>query len=676
MRPRPLPIAEVVFNLPLERAFHYTVPPALRERLAPGQRVAAPFGHRELIGVVTKRLGKSAVRELKPIRRVIDPVPLIAQERWALAEWMARYYYCSLGEALAAMVPSALRLRQTPETVSPARPEVVKPGFELTEPQRRAWRVIQGAVSRHEATTLLLHGVTGSGKTELYLLAIEASLAQGRGALCLVPEIAITPQTIDRFRERFGSRVAVWHSRLTGRQRAEAWRSLLSGACDIGIGTRSAVFLPVARLGLVILDEEHDPSYKQQDAPRYHAREVAKARAKRAGALVMLGSATPSIESYQDARGGGSTLLELPERVKGRPLPRVDIIDMRQEMTRGRRAGTFSTRLELALQETVERGQQAMLLLNRRGFARVAQCPACGTVSRCARCSVPLVYHADRRELVCHYCSFHQTPQELCSACRRGYLRFRGLGTERVESELHRLFPAASINRMDADTTRTRQSHRRLYDAVRNRQIGLLVGTQMIAKGFDFPDVTLVGVVSADTALNLPDFRAGERTFSLLAQMAGRAGRGEQAGRVVIQTYCPTHYAIQAAGRHDYEAFFAQEIQMRKRLGLPPWNHLIELTVRAGSCERAQEAAEALSRRLHARLRRQRGSRPMGRGGPGKISVLGPAPHRVHRLRRTYRECLVLKGPDVDAMTSLLRRTLEPGRRFRGVPVTVDVDPV
>jgi primosomal protein N' (replication factor Y) len=514
------------------------------------------------------------------------------------------------------------------------------------------------------APTVLVHGVTGSGKTELYLRAIAHALRDGRSAICLIPEIALTPQTVDRFRNRFGEQVAVWHSRLRAAERSRVWAALAQGHCRIVVGARSAVFAPMERLGLVILDEEHESTYKQDNTPRYHAREVAKARARLAGALVLLGSATPSVESYYAARAAGGTLVTLSERVQGRLLPAVEIVDLREEWAARHRVGPLSRRFVQELERVVERGEQVMLLLNRRGFARVAQCLACGLVSQCRRCAVPLVYHAGERALKCHYCNFRQTPEDTCRSCRKGMVRLRGSGTERVESELHRLFPGAAIARMDRDTTRQRDSFRQIYDAVRAGTVELLVGTQMIAKGLDFPQVTLVGVVSADTALNLPDFRAGERTFDLLTQMAGRAGRGEQPGRVILQTYCPTHYAIQAARQHDYHRFFTEELAMRRRLRLPPFVHLVELMVLGSSRERVQQAADALAARIRPVARRRR------------LTLLGPAPPRVSRLRRTERMRVILKGPHAAAMATMVKGLLDAGRKVRGLPVIVDVDPL
>ena len=658
-------IAEVVFNIPLERAFHYLVPEAAQEALRPGMRVAAPFGPRERVGLVVTLLERSPIplRRLKPVRRVLDPVPVIDGERWALAEWMAAYYFCSFGEALAAMVPAQVRL----PAAAPAPSLPVAGGgngITLTADQQQALGVIERALRAGRYRTILLNGVTGSGKTELYLRAIDEVLARGRSAICLIPEIALTPQTIDRFAQRFPGAVAVWHSRLRASERAAAWSRMLSGACRIVVGARSAVFAPLRDLGLLIVDEEHEPTYKQEGVPRYHAREVAKARGRLANALVILGTATPSVESYHAARHGGDRLVTLPERVAGRALPAVEIVDMRAELARRHRSGPLSGRLERALEQAVERGEQALLLLNRRGFARVAQCKTCGHVTRCARCSVPLIYHAGRRALLCHYCGYERPPEELCAQCRKGYIRFRGAGTERVESELHRLFPDAAIGRMDWDTTRRPESHRAFYEAMRDRRLGILVGTQMIAKGHDFPQVTLVGVVSADTALNLPDFRAGERTFDLLTQMAGRAGRGERPGRVLIQTFCPKHYAIQAAQRHDYRRFYDEEIRARRQLRLPPFVHLVELTLLGASADQVQQRASELA----ARLRRA--------GRARRLAVLGPAPHRVACLRRTYRVCIVLRHRAVAPMLEVLRQVLQPGRKFGGLPVLVDVDPV
>lgn len=665
-------IAEVAFNLPLEKTFHYLVPEPLQSAARPGMRVAAPFGPRERTGFIVRFVDRSPFSQLKPVRRLIDAAPVITDERWALAEWMSAYYYCSVGEALSAMVPSGLRLPKTGAEPDGAGGPTTQ-ALALTPHQAGGLRAILEAVSQARAARrlatpagpqVLVHGVTGSGKTELYLQAIAKVLAEGQSAICLVPEIAITPQMVERFTGRFGALVAVWHSRMRASERSRAWAAMASGGKRVVIGARSAVFSPVRSLGLIVIDEEHETSYKQAEAPRYHAREVAVVRAGLANAVVVLGSATPSVESYYAATRPGGRLVHLPERIMGRPLPQVEVVDLREEIANRRGQGPFSARLSRALEATVRQGGQAMLLLNRRGFARTAQCQTCGTVERCPQCSVPLIYHASRRVLLCHYCNTELPAPEICAHCKKGYVRYRGSGTERVESELHRLFPATSIARMDRDTMSDRESHQRIYDAVKGQEVNLLVGTQMIAKGFDFPLVTLVGVISADTALNLPDFRAGERTFDLLAQMAGRAGRGDLPGRVVVQTYCPDHYAIQAAKTHDYKEFYRAELAARRSLSLPPFVHLVELTIMGRHTEKVQVAAAELAGKLRAK------------DGKSRVSLLGPAPHRIPRLRKVYRMCLMLKAARPGPIVELVRSVLQPGRKFNGLPVLVDVDPL
>ena len=697
-------IAEVAFNLPLERTFHYQVPEAFQRALQPGMRALVPFGTRERMGMVIRLLARSPITSLKPLRRLLDDAPVITGARWTLARWLASYYGCSLGEALGAMVPASLRLskveggRSKVEAVLPSTfhlpPSTPQGGITLSAQQQQALAVITGELDAERPTPVLIHGVTGSGKTELYLKAIERVIARGpaaerSSALCLLPEISLTPQTVDRFRSRFGERVGLWHSRLPASQRSREWARCMSGACTVLIGTRSAVFAPCERVGLIVLDEEHESSFKQPDTPRYHARDVAIARAGLSGALVILGSATPSIESFYAAKQGRLRLISLPDRVEGRRLPSVELIDRRAELGRRRGGGVFSPRLQHALRQVLERGEQAMLLLNRRGFARIAQCQACGDIIRCPHCAVPLIYHAVlpaaaspkalRRPhaplppprsqaasggMLCHYCGMRRPMDEMCPRCHKGYIRLRGTGTERVESELHRLFPGSAIARMDRDVMRRPESYRDAYESVMNRDVSVLVGTQMIAKGWDIPHVTLVGVISADTSLNLPDFRAGERTFDLLTQMAGRAGRGSQPGRVLLQTFCPEHYAIQAAKEHDYHRFYEHEIRMRRRLRLPPFVHLIELTLVGSSAERVTVVAASLADALRRAIGRRR------------VSLLGPAPHRVPKLRRRVRMCLLLKGAAVETMVGLLRSVLTPSRTFGGLPVIVDVDPL
>ncbi len=662
-------IACVSLSIPLDRAFDYAIPEAMCETIQQHARVVVPFGARQMVGFVTELRAKSELAELKSIRRLLDPTPLIDQERWELALWMSRHYACSLGEALALMVPQALRLKlKRDDPAQPSEPQhapgKTKSPFALMAQQENALATIQKAIDSQSGETVLLHGVTGSGKTELYLRAIQTVVSRQRSAICLIPEIALTPQTVERFKERFGdASVVVWHSALSARQRSDAWQRLATGKSSIIVGARSAVFAPAKRLGLIILDEEHEPTYKQEDVPRYHAREVAQARAKLSQAAVILGSATPSVESFYLARQGAYRLATLSERVHGRPMPSVDIIDMRPSSGNRRASASFSIQLQLRLEQAFSRGEQVMLLLNRRGFARTAQCQSCSWTALCQACSIPLIYHADRKVLLCHYCGQNHPLTDDCPSCKKGYLRLKGSGTERVESEIHRLFPGNSVARMDSDSMTDAASYQQAYDAFKRHQVGLLVGTQMIAKGLDFPAVTLVGVISADTALSLPDFRAGERTFSLLTQVAGRAGRGDQPGRVLIQTYNPEHPAIVASARHDYLGFYSQEIATRERLRLPPYAHLLELTIRGAQHARVQAASEALAASLQAVIA----------GTP--IELLGPAPHRIPKVRKTYRMCLLLKGPSMESLVKTAQNCLQSARRFQGLPVAINCDP-
>ncbi|MEJ2202259.1 MAG: primosomal protein N', partial [Desulfuromonadaceae bacterium] len=441
---------------------------------------------------------------------------------------------------------------------------------EPTAEQAAVLAEVEKSLAASGFAPFLLHGVTGSGKTEIYLRAIATVLDQGRRALVLVPEIALTPQLVARFRSRFRDgrgRIAVLHSGLSDGERYDAWRAIARGEVEIVIGARSAVFAPLAELGIIVVDEEHEASYKQGEGFRYHARDLALLRGQMVGATVLLGSATPAVTSYARAQGGQTGLLQLSGRVLERPLPAVELVDL----TASPFGEYLSESLTVALQQNLEQGEQSLLLLNRRGFAPYLLCADCGTSFRCPNCEITLTYHQERRQLRCHYCDFHQTPPELCPKCRGGNVLPEGVGTERLEIELAERFPAARIARMDRDTTTRKGAHQQLMERMARREIDILVGTQMVAKGHDFHGVTLVGVVNADSTLNFPDFRSGERTFALLTQVAGRAGRGEQPGRVLIQTYCPDHYALACAANHDYVAFYEQETAFRRELGYPPF---------------------------------------------------------------------------------------------------------
>ncbi|MCD5401015.1 primosomal protein N', partial [candidate division NPL-UPA2 bacterium] len=482
----------------------------------------------------------------------------------------------------------------------------------------------------------------------------------------LLPEISLTPQTVERFRSRFGVRIALWHSRLSAGERYREWLRIRESKADIVIGARSAIFSPVRNLGLIVIDEEHETSYKQMETPKYHAREVALERARISGATVILGTATPSLESYFQARRGKYKLAQLTCRVDNRIMPEVEIVDMRKELiTRGNRS-IFSLLLQQSIREKLEKGEQVILFLNRRGFSPFVLCRECGEVVCCPHCDVSFTYHFKTNRLHCHYCSYQEEKPKLCPGCQSRRVGYLGVGTQKVESEIAKLFPQASLGRIDSDTVTRKGSHAQMLSSFRKRGINILIGTQMIAKGLDFPRVTLVGVISADTALSLADFRASERTFQLLTQVAGRAGRGDTSGKVIIQTYNPEHYSIQAARLHDYDTFYRQEIKFRRELGYPPFKHLINITLQSHDQNRLMKVAQKLGKILEEAKAEER------------IEVLGPAPAPLPRLKSRWRWQLILKGNKVRKMRDVARESLaqlkEPASGK--VKLLLDIDPM
>ncbi|MBT3191437.1 MAG: primosomal protein N' [Verrucomicrobia bacterium] len=510
---------------------------------------------------------------------------------------------------------------------------------------------------------ILLYGVTGSGKTEVYLQAIAHGLEQGRGAIVLVPEISLTPQTIERFQSRFGDQIAVLHSHLSDGERHDEWHRIRDGEARVVIGARSAVFAPVANLGLVVVDEEHEPSYKQAEAPRYHARDVAVMRGHFSGCTVVLGSATPAIESWANTLNGKYLKAVLPRRADSRQMPAMRIIDMRIEAERTGHVNVFSKELLDAIEMRLNEGEQTMLFLNRRGFSSNVICPKCGFVSECDQCSVSHTYHRSEERLRCHICGGSRPVPPKCPECGDPAFRFAGVGTQRVESVANKCFPKARIVRMDADTTTRKEAYEEILGAFRNGKIDILIGTQMIAKGLHFPNVTLVGVVYADLSLHVPDFRAGERTFQLLAQVAGRAGRGDVAGQVIVQTYTPHHAAVQAARRLDYEGLCAEEMEFRSELSYPPASHLICITLKGKAEGEVKYCTEVLSMRLGKAV-----------GNAALVSEACPAP--LAKAKLYYRYQVIARGRSVRAISTPLKRILGELGLPRTVSIAVDVDAI
>ncbi len=720
----PEQVADIAVGVSVDKTFHYRIPEGMQGQLVEGSRVLVPFGNRRIAGTVVGFPAKAGVSGLKSIIEVSGQ-PL-APDLVRLARWISDYYLFPLGPTLDAIVPKALsrakqkrrrflRLALGDHDVKllrgPKQAELLlllcereEIGMEelktfstgtikalytagmveiiekdiggeierepfvpsvpphLMPEQAEAVKRISEQVAAQTFGVLLLHGVTGSGKTEVYLHSINGLAAAGKGAIVLVPEIALTPQLLRRFKKRFGGRVAVLHSGLTDRERADEYRRIQSGRVDVAIGARSAVFAPFANLGLIVVDEEHENSYKQDEGLRYHARDVAIMRAKFQNAVALLGSATPSLESYYNAKSGKYLYLRLANRVDHRPMPEVLIVDVKTLP----KHTLYSPRLIDDIRLRLEKGEQTLLLLNRRGFSSVLICGSCGVAVKCPRCSVSLTFHKTEQKLKCHYCGFLMTPPSSCPSCSGIELKLLGYGTQKIEEELQALFPSARLKRMDSDSVRGRDAYEKLLQQVDRREVDILLGTQMIAKGHDFPAVTLVGVVDADVGLNLPDFRSAEKTFQIITQAAGRAGRGDVSGEVVIQTMNANHYSIRHSTTHDYDGFYNEEIVFRTQLGYPPVARMIKIEIRCPDAELAAQAAKAAQNHIRSLIR---GKDPV---------LLGPAPAPVSRVRGQYRFQMILLSTRREVIRTLTTegRNIIEEKYGRKCKVIIDVDPV
>jgi primosomal protein N' (replication factor Y) len=718
-------LVEVAVPVGVDRTFVYRVPPELARAVGPGSRVEVPFRRRILQGVVVGTTSHPpSGGTLRSIRAALDPKPVLSAHMLAFTRWLADYYAAPWGEVLRAALPAAVAPRRRRARSPAEEEEEFAPGgshpvpaptspLTLTEEQARAVAHLEHRLALGTFRVVLLHGVTASGKTEVYLRAAETVIRSGGQVLVLVPEIGLSVQLVDRFAARLGARVAILHSGLTDAERRRQWERVLAGEVPVVVGARSALFAPLDHLKLIVIDEEHETAYKQDEVPRYHARDAAVMRGQMSEAVVLLGSATPSLESAFNAAGGRYDLVKLEHRVDSRPLPAVVVADMRRppagpgEDAGGARAAgrtaapqaqerraapatphtqegraapatphtqegraapatppTVSPMLREALRETLARGEQAILLVHRRGHSTFVQCTDCGSVARCPACEVALTYHAVGFILRCHHCNLRRASPDRCPACHGTRFWYGGVGTQRVETELKREFPAARVIRMDLDSTRRRGAHRDMIEAFAGRDADILLGTQMVAKGLDFPEVSLVGVVSADTLLNLPDFRAGERSFQLLSQVAGRAGRGPAGGQVIIQTYLPEHPSVVAAADHDYDTFYAAAIAERQELDYPPCGAMARFHVDGPEEGPVLELAD----RVHSAT-----------GQSPDLTVLGPAPLPLKRLRGRERWHVTLLGrrrPRVHAEARrVFRHVLAHGIPGR-VRLLLDLDPV
>ncbi|HNX69416.1 MAG TPA: primosomal protein N' [Candidatus Omnitrophota bacterium] len=727
----PLPIAT--------EAFSYLIPEELLPRVIPGVRVNVPFANREITGYVVSIVPDEAdagpgspvpekpktgsgdrvpVTRLKSILSVLDSQPVLSGSMLQLTKWVGEYYGCSWGEAIENALPRWVKYgKKTEKYIEKAQRKSVAevprpPDFTLSSEQKKAFEIIQksleaggrkedgvkkgftpSAIRHPPSVPILIYGVTGSGKSELYIRAIRETLKRGRGAICMVPEIALTEQLQRFFAGQFGGDLEILHSKMTDSERFLTWKRIELGTCRVVLGPRSAVFAPVPDLGLIIMDEEHEGSYKQETAPRYHARDVAAWRARNEGALFLMGTATPSLESMRMTEQGRVTRIDLTQRIDDKAMPKVEVIDLKRYQGDKRASHLFSPPLAREIETNLKNGEGTMLLLNRRGFSTSIRCHACNEVEKCKSCQVSLTFHQEKNLLLCHYCNYQKKVPDTCSSCKAPLLRFMGFGTEKVESEAARLFPGARIARMDADTTKQRDSHERILEQFRERKIDILIGTQMIAKGFDFPHVTLVGVVLADVGLRLPDFRSSERTFQLLTQFAGRAGRGTKPGRVFIQTWMADHPSILCAQRHDFLAFYAHEKVFREEFRYPPYCSLVNIIVRGGDEKKTYQFAREVRDGLRSKTE---GSR-MAEGGKaglsssailhspsGAVEIIGPAPLPFYKLRGHFRWHVMLKlplaAPDgtmgMKDRIGEIYRTLMKLKKPSGVAFQIDVDPL
>ncbi|MCQ2603874.1 MAG: primosomal protein N' [Spirochaetia bacterium] len=635
---------QIALNLPVSRTFTYIGQDDVSYEV--GMRVSVPFGSREVQGYVVDVSSAAPAVDyaLKSILKVLDPVPIFDSSFWSTARWMSDMYMCGTGEALFAMLPGKGKREKKPDDCT-----YEKSSVELTQEQQEAVNTVLAG----NGSVFYLHGVTGSGKTEVFLSLAEKMIEQGRGIIYLVPEIALTHQMIETVRVRFGNKVAVLHSGLTQSNRTAQWRRIQRGEAVFVVGARSAVFAPVRSLGLIIIDEEHESSYKSDSSPRYHARQVAMYRAKRENAALVMGSATPSVEAYYLMEKGMIRRLSLSRRVAGGTFPQIRIVNMLNQKS------SISDTLRDEIINAYSCGKQAILFLNRRGFFFNFSCGDCGFEMKCTHCSIPLTYHKSEGRLVCHYCGYSARPVKICPQCGSLNVGYTGFGTEKIEDDVRRLFPYMKVLRLDSDTAGRRDE---ILDQFLHHKADILLGTQMVAKGFNFPDVSLVGIVLADTTLQMPDFRAAERTFSLLTQVSGRAGRFAPDGKVVIQTYRPGNCAVVCAANRDDKGFYAMELETRRQLGFPPFSRLFRFVFRGKSKEKSESAASAFAGSLNA-------------VPDAPFRIMGPAECPLAVVSDNHRFQLIIVTDNFALTHGILSAVLSKFRVPSGIYIEIDVDP-
>lgn len=663
--------ADIIIDLnpkSLDKTFQYLVPDELIDLVSPGTQVMVPFGQRSVKGIVVSLSDSPKIEEekIKSITEVPKRAKKIMGDLMILSAWMKEYYACTLNQALRTCLPVKEKTKRRKGTEPPKEPEALEVRGEeplLTDAQEKALETFLSDYDAGIRKPFLLYGVTGSGKTEVYIKMIEHVISEGKQAIVLIPEISLTYQTLRRFYSRLQDKVAVIHSKLSKGERSDYFEKAEKGEVSVMIGPRSAVFTPFPDTGLIIIDEEQETSYKSEIVPKYHAREVAKKRAEITGAALVFGSATPSLEVYEEVRSGKNTLLSLPNRVNDRAMARTVIVDMRKELSRGNMS-MLSKELSDSIAETLQKREQAMLFLNRRGLMGFISCRSCGHVIKCPHCDVSLTLHRDKR-LHCHYCGHSEDNVEKCPKCGSKYIGSFKPGTEKVEAFLRKKYEKARILRMDHDTTREKDSYEKLLSAFAKGEADILIGTQMIVKGHDFPNVTLMGILAADLSLNALDFRSAERTFDLITQAAGRSGRGEKEGKVIIQTYRPESYAITTAAAQDYEAFEKEEAAFRRLMSYPPFAHMLLLQFIGNKREKLLPAAEAAYSLIKE-------------SDPG-LFLMKPRDAGISKIDDEYRMAVTAKDGDrlrLEKAASLISAAILTEKVFSGITVFFDFDPV
>lgn len=707
-------------NKNIDRIFDYSVPSSLQDFIKVGIRVEVPFGNQKLEGFVLEIKSDTGISKLKDVISIIDDEVILNDELLMLGREMQKITLSTLISCYQVMLPKALKakcgvsinkkfdtyyrlaedtildnfkgkqleivnlckekglvLRQALREISLSSLNTLVKKNILIEEKREHYRLgyQEGFFEKKELTSeqgkvvscvgtrhdvYLLHGVTGSGKTEVYMELIDRALILGKSSIVLVPEISLTPQMVERFQRRFGDNIAAIHSALSEGEKYDEWRRIVRGEAKIVIGARSAIFAPLSNIGMIIIDEEHSDSYKQDDSnPRYNAKDIAIIRGKYYDCPVVMGSATPSLESYARARKNVYRLLSLPNRVNGKSLPVVDIIDMNMEIKRSK--GHFSIPMLEAISDKISKGEQVILLLNRRGYSSFVTCKSCGYTFKCPNCDITLTYHKTSNTLRCHYCGYGTKVYDDCPECKEKSLNDLGVGTEKVEEELNKLLPTARVLRMDFDTTSRKGAHEKMITAFRQHEYDILLGTQIVAKGLDFENVTLVGVINADTSLNIPDFRSSENTFSLLSQVAGRSGRSKKSGEVIIQTFNPNHYAIEYTKRHDYVGFYNKEMSIRKELKYPPYYYICYIRISGKNKDILTNEAVKIRRALDRNI--------------SKAIILGPSPNNIFRLNNIYRYGIIIKYKKDDNIREIINKIIEHYKSNQKVKIDIDFNP-